>query len=443
MHISNKLSFGRLVVACVALAVFAFSCSSSSGMKSEPESEEVSFTSAGVNISATQDVVLRSSASEKEASTTFRVPTIKELSTSSEGSGLSNDESESTNLWDNISCAYAKDLERDANDFPISVQQVYHMGGRIHLGEDGRHGEWHKAESVEFFPIMVSEGTQPRNIRENYELYLQFEDINGYTLRAEFVEILPHPHDPYGEYTGPLTFWAEFVLFSNTAVSELLHTISLIDNSDPNSPRVIDSISKSKNAPVVTIVHPTAGQRITGKTLLLEWTAEDLDSDKLTYRTWYSTNDGKSYNMIDMYLDSNSRELNLYAYPQFESYGARFAVSVSDGFQSVFIESPTFCVPRINPQFHELNVDDETMFFRSLYGDQAIVLSVTGDSEEAQEYNSILFDWHSDKFGFLGNGSSILLSTTILSAQNHIITAIGETSSGKEVTVSAKIDFNL
>lgn len=440
MHISNKLSFGRLVVACAALAVFAFSCSSSSGMKSEPESEEVSFTSAGVNISATQDVVLRSSGSEKETTKTFWVPTIKELSTSSEGGGLSNDESESTNLWDNISCAYAKDLERDANDFPISVQQVYHMGGRIHLGEDGRYGEWHKAESVEFFPIMISEGTQPRNIIENYKLYLQLEDINGYTLGVEYVETVQSPDS---EYSGPQIFWAEFDLFTNTAVYELLHTISLIDNSEPGSPRVIDSISKSENAPVVTITRPTAGQRITGKTLLLEWNANDLDSDELTYRTWYSTNDGKSYSMIDMWLDSNSRELDLYASPRFESYRARFAVSVSDGFQSVFIESPTFCVPRINPQFHSLNVDDETMFFRRLYGDQAIVLSVTGDSEEAQEYGSMSFDWHSDKFGFLGSGSSILLSTTVLSSQTHIITAIGETSSGKEVTVSAKIDFNL
>lgn len=446
MHIKNKLSLSRLMIASTALMIFTIGCSSSSVMRSDIESPNMSLPSAEDNISTIQDVVLSSSTTEEEAAiekevgTTLILPTIKELSNDLRNN-ISTGEVISHNLWDSISCAYAKDFEKNANDLSISYPQVYHVGGRIYLTEGGRYGQWNKAESVEFFPIMVSEKTQPRDIRENNKLYLQLEDIDGYTLSSRSVETLPHPHD--SESSGPYTFWAEFVLFSGTVVSELLHTISLVDNSEPDSPRVIDSISRSENAPDATIVQPSAGQRITGKTLLLEWNANDLDSDELTYRTWYSTDDGKSYSMIDMWFDdSNSRELNLYASPRFESYRARFAVSVSDGFQSIFVESPTFCVPRINPQFHALNVDDETMFFRRLYGDQAIVLSVTGDSEEAQEYEFILFDWHSDELGFLGNGSSILLSDTALEPGSHIITAIGETSSGKEVTVSARINFN-
>ena len=307
--------------------------------------------------------------------------------------------------------------------------------------EGRKYGEWHKAVRVDFYPVMVSEGVVPRDIFENTKLYLELRDIDDNFLKRIPVATVPPPRS---EDPGPYTFFAEFInLPWKNDISQKYHKISLVDNSEPESPRVIDFISRSNNMPVANTILPTADQTITGETFSLVWSGNDQDGDELTYRTWYSIDNGNTYQVIDSWSDSTSRELNLHSFPRFESNAAKFAVSVSDGAQSAFVESPTFCVPKIIPRFLLLNVDDETIISRSLYNDQTIILRVIGNSELAEKYGTITFDWHSDRVGFLGKGISMLLSSTTIGVGNHTITATGKMSSGEEITVSAKINvFN-
>ena len=437
MDFAKKSLTVRLAVVSATLSIFAFGCNSSN------ESDDASAVSS----------VMADDATFKEGDKVSGGNSVNFIGVPSEGlpgefdriseeqSDISNSEMVSSNLWDSITCGQAEEYERTLAEGISARAQLYFFGGDINLTEGGKYGEWHMAETVDFHPVMVSEGVVPRDIFENTELYLELRDVDDNFLEKIPVEIVP----PSGsEDPGAYTFLAEFLnLPWEDDISQNYHKISLVDNSDSESPRVIDSISRSNNMPIANIILPTAGQKITGETFSLVWSGNDMDGDELTYRTWYSIDNGSRYQMIDSWLNSTSRELNLHSFPRYESNEAKFAVSVSDGAQSVFVESSTFCVPKIIPQFLVLNVDDETEQSRSLYNDQTLILRVTGDSELAEEYETITFDWHSDRVGFLGKGISMLLSSAAIGVGNHTITATGKMSNDEEITVSVRINvFN-
>ena len=356
----------------------------------------------------------------------------------------------SFDLWNNLICAYTDDFNRSLRMPSYTYTQIYYISGTINLSEGGKWGEWDKAISVDFDPVfsIIAGSMKPRNLFEDKNLFLEFRDINGTALRTVAVETVRPLRTEYSrlksEYFGPFTFRSEFLndpLVND--ISQKYHTISLVDHSQPVAPRVIDSINRSTNLPTATITQPVFAQSFTSNALLLAWNASDIDGDELVYRTWYSTNNGTTYEVLDYNLDSSSRELYRSDgfFEKFESNMAKFGLSVSDGAQSIFIESDTFCVPRIIPQFHELNADTtEIQLSRVINNNQTVVLSVTGNTEEAKKYNSILFDWHSNIDGYLGTNSLLLLSPVTLRSGIHTITATGKTSAGDEITVSATIN---
>ena len=452
MSISYKSFAVRLTAILLALIIFCFGCTNSADTGEEIDLGETPATlgdtviSTGASEVASETVVAENSKMPDGVPSTLSSIPLNELSTGVENSSVgsqksSDSDATSSNLWDGIACAHTEDYEKTRTERYSARSQLYYFGGDINLTDGGKYGEWDKAVRVDFHPIMVSEGVVPRDIFETINLYLELRDIDDNFLKKIPVETVPPPRS---EDPGPYTFLAEFInLPWEDDISQKYHKISLVDNSDSESPRVIDFISRSNNMPVANTILPIAGQTVTGETFSLVWSGNDVDGDELTYRTWYSIDNGNTYQVIDSWLDTTTRELNLHSFPRFESNTAKFAVSVSDGAQSAFVESPTFCVPQIIPQFFALNVDDETVLSRSLYNDQTIILGVTGNSELAEEYGTITFDWHSDRVGFLGKGISMLLSSTTIGVGNHTITATGKMSNGEEVTVSAKINvFN-
>ena len=360
-------------------------------------------------------------------------------------------------MWENYECAYRSDYEDGAYSASSGWvgEQVYSVNGMIHLSDNAQWGEWDKAFKVDFEPVFVAERVDTLvSWHNDPELYLELSDIDGKVLRIVTVQTQPHPLFAYS-FDSQFPFLVEFV---NTPwendISRKYHKLTLFDNSNPDSPRSIGSISRSNNAPTASILHPTLHQTIADEPLLLSWNAADSDGDKLTYRTWYSTNRGVKYKLLDYMTDSTSREFKRLSnyifsskyifldeyigFKRFESYGARFAVSVSDGAQSIFIESDTFCVPRIVPLFRTLNVDiNETQDLGILFEDESVVLDVTGDSEMIEE--SMLFGWESSVDGFLGRSSSLLLSPANLSYGRHTITVTDITDSEEKFIASAKI----
>ena len=363
-----------------------------------------------------------------------------------------NNEIMSSNLIDDLTCAYSE--KKVAGPYPWDISGlVYHISGYINMSEGGRWGEWDKANSVDFDPVFVTEKNAFKDdFNEDPKLRLELRDSEGNLLRNVPVESFP-PSDAdqwqSNESNGPYYFYTELLNMPwENDISNKYHTIGLVDISQSDSPRLIDSISRSNNMPTASIVHPTFGQTITGNKLTLSWSANDLDGDRLAYRVWYSRHNGRyeTYQNLGKIFDSTSLEFNRLDnhFAQFESHGAKFGVSVSDGAQSIFIESDTFCVPRIVPLYREINIDAiDTQHLGIAYNNQTVVLGVTAYSMmQAQEFKSLLFDWHSDRDGFLGRSTYLLLSPRELTDGLHTITATGARVDDKEIIVSATIGLN-
>ena len=105
----------------------------------------------------------------------------------------------------------------------------------------------------------------------------------------------------------------------------------------------IASRNFSTNAPVVQLISPQSGETISGMKTV-QWTANDIDGDKLTYDLLYSL-DGKVQNILAVNLEDTSYvwESNLYPY----SASASLTVIANDGINEgkftadhLFLDSP-------------------------------------------------------------------------------------------------------
>lgn len=464
MHVGRKSLTVRFAVIGGVLAIFSFGCNDSV----DRDAETIGITVPPVVASIPP---VNSNIPEKilATSTTERQSGESEDNNESDNYGKESEVAVSTTVSlpeqphaensssyieniDDLTCAYSE--KKVAGPYPWDISGLmYHISGYINMSEGGRWGEWDKADSVDFDPVFVTEKNAFKDdFNEDPKLRLELRDSEGNLLRNVPVESFP-PSDAdqwkSNEPNGPYYFYTELLNMPwENDISDKYHTIGLVDISQSDSPRLIDSISRSNNMPTASIVHPTFGQTITGNKLILSWSANDLDGDRLAYRIWYSRHNGRyeTYENLGQIFDSTSLEFNRLDnhFAQFESHGAKFGVSVSDGAQSIFIESDTFCVPRIVPLYREINIDAiETQHLGIAYNNQTVVLGITAYSVMlAQEFKSLLFDWHSDRDGFLGRSTYLLLSPRDLTDGLHTITATGTTADDEEIIVSATIGMN-
>jgi len=208
---------------------------------------------------------------------------------------------------------------------------------------------------------------------------------------------------------------------------------------------------QSASAPSVEVLGLSEGQ-VFGSwddiDLCLDGT--DADGDRLSYRVYYSTNSGGTYRL---YTDNNSyphtdwREIvsprvrvRLLQFRGRGPYGGggftgRVGVAVSDGFRSVFMESPSFRVSRsvrgsvriVSPRYSHI-------FSES----QPVLLEVVDGSKLGDD---VKFSWRSSLDGDLGTGSRVELEAGELTVGKHLIrvTAIDQ-STGLTDWAGSRID---
>jgi hypothetical protein len=186
----------------------------------------------------------------------------------------------------------------------------------------------------------------------------------------------------------------------------------------------------SANPPQVTLNYPNGGETL-GNSVLASWQSQDLDGDELSYRLFFSSDDGLSWTQLTPNLDRSTTTLDLSIFPG--TTQGRLRVEVSDGFYSASDESDApFTIPTRSPQVSILSPENGERLEGSL-----TFLGSAYDPEDGQLSGSAL-SWASDIDGHLGTGDELILAS--LSQGEHIITLTA--TDGDANVVSKEITIN-
>ena len=190
-------------------------------------------------------------------------------------------------------------------------------------------------------------------------------------------------------------------------------------------------IDRSANAPELRFVSPTSADVIDSTRLTLEWAADDLDGDELSYYVRYSR-DGSAFTPLHLgSLKTTSLEVDLTELPQLISGQSFFEVQATDGLNFTVLRTDGLVGTGsvlgllVNPPFVNISTPDSG---KSYDRAATVILHAGGWDIEDRELEGGDMVWTSDVDGVIGTGR--LTSTTSLSVGVHNITVTGTDSSG-------------
>ncbi len=207
---------------------------------------------------------------------------------------------------------------------PIQVKPVYHIFG--HVNKDG-------TGSIDSF--MVAPGIPLHNASRG-ALLVKFRNDNDslvqtYGFNPTFVDVEGKEQD---------TVYFTAVLPEVAGVTRITLTYNNTD---------LDTITKTSNAPTITVISPSAGESWAGNELYdIQWIASDLDGDDLTFTILYSDDGGINWTS----LASNLKNVTSYQVNSSRltsSNNAMIRVVASDGFNTVMADSAVFSVAPRHP----------------------------------------------------------------------------------------------
>lgn len=255
------------------------------------------------------------------------------------------------------------------------------------------------------------------SIPGNYSLILQ--DENGTTLlthsfQAQFIDVEGEKQDPY--------YFKKWLPHkAGTARVLLMH-----DNAT-----VLDIIEKSQHPPEVTVVSPNGGELWLASAQLIEWNANDADSDNLTYKVYYSPDNGITWTPLSLRLIEKSFEVDASNIPGSDK--ALIKVVASDGFNvGQDISDNIFIVKRKPPTADIYRPVNASVFNM----DETILLEGSGTDVDDQILPETAYNWTSDIEGYLGSGDTLI---TTLSPGIHQITLAVTDSAGWTATDTVTI----
>ena len=190
-----------------------------------------------------------------------------------------------------------------------------------------------------------------------------------------------------------------------------------------SSRTVLVEVSRSANAPVVSVTAPTAGQVLSGDEVSFSWTGSDADGDALSYVVDYSDDGGTSYETIAVGHKSTSLTVDRASLAG--STTARVKVTASDGTRTASAESAVFAVSQNAPEVFIHSPDPNT-----IGGPEALVLDATAYDTEDGRLDTSAIQWASGTDGNLGTGGHVVVYPEDLAPGLHWLTATVTDSAG-------------
>ena len=190
-----------------------------------------------------------------------------------------------------------------------------------------------------------------------------------------------------------------------------------------SSRTVLVEVSRSANAPAVSVTAPIAGQVLSGDEVTFSWTGSDVDGDDLSYTVQYSSDGGASYETIAVGYESSSLTLDRASLAG--SATAKVKVTAADGTRTASAESAVFTVSQNRPE-----VFIHSPAANLISGSGALVLDATAYDTEDGLLNPSAVQWSSDSVGNLGTGGYVVIYPEELEPGPHRLTATATDSTG-------------
>jgi TolB protein len=182
---------------------------------------------------------------------------------------------------------------------------------------------------------------------------------------------------------------------------------------------VLGQVQVSAYVPSITITSPTRGQSWSG-TQTITWTASDADNDQLSFRVFYSPDDGQSWVPLSADLTENRYAVDTDWLAGGDQ--ARIRVIASDGINTGIAEVESLNVTRKGPRVSIVAPEDG---YQIRPGDPLVLWSHAYDLEDGALPDSAL-SWSSDLQGNLGSGSQLVVGDLLPGL--HQITLSGHDS---------------
>ena len=222
------------------------------------------------------------------------------------------------------------------------------------------------------------------------------------------------------------------------------HSISLW-----NASVLLDKITASSSPPSVTLTYPNGGE-VVGSSFDVSWTASDFDEDPLTFRLFYTTDDGAIWRPLSPRIQGTSYRVD--ASELAGSSQWRIRVQASDGFYSSEDESDAvFSVPSKGPRnpvattqhnsySNEPVGDPDGSDRRVPFGSFVILKGSAFDPEDGVLGDTAL-TWTSDLNGTLGAGRILAVTGLLPGVHNITLTATDSHGNNATTTITITVAF--
>jgi len=196
-----------------------------------------------------------------------------------------------------------------------------------------------------------------------------------------------------------------------------------------NSTQHLITRTVSANAPTVTVQAPAGGITLTGSSVIVSWSASDVDGDPLTFSLDYSKDGGVTWLPLSGQIPSTTISIDLTLLPG--GTQGKFRVWASDGVNTATDETDgTFVVPQKAPQILSVDpISGTTYVISQTIGFEA----ETYDPEDGTLPDGNL-QWSSSIDGVIGTGALLQIDT--LSIGTHTITLTATDSNNAQTTQS-------